>query len=156
MVYSLARHECTYARHCKENAQIYMSYIAPETPTMSSVIADCLDLAPPNILGKSTPMKRGLPWITGWPRQRDLTRSTWSEIKSMPGLLMGLVFPTNTNDECLCLWFRWGRTWRKVKISEKLSKITFSSGNCVRNCAVALDYCGKNGCDWKLYLSLLR
>src|SRR6218665_1245156 len=46
-----------------------------------------------------------------------------------------------------------------VKISEnclKLSKITFSSRNCVRNCAVALDYFGKNGCDWKLDLSLLR
>jgi len=35
-----------------------------------------------------------------------------------------------------------------VKISEKLSKITFSRRNCVRDCAVALDYFGKNGCDW--------
>src|SRR6218665_845992 len=43
----VARHECTYVRHCKENAPIYMYYVAPETPMMSSVIADCLDLAPP-------------------------------------------------------------------------------------------------------------
>src|SRR6218665_1454111 len=50
------RHECTYVRHCKENAPIYMYYVAPETPMMSSVIADCPDLAPPNILDKSTPM----------------------------------------------------------------------------------------------------
>ena len=33
-----------------------MYYVAPETPVMSSVIADCPDLAPPNILDKSTPM----------------------------------------------------------------------------------------------------
>ena len=33
-----------------------MYYVAPETPMMSSVIADCPDLAPPNILDKSTPM----------------------------------------------------------------------------------------------------
>src|SRR6218665_469848 len=52
----VARHECTYVRHCKENAPIYMYYEAPETPMMSSVIADCPDLAPPNILDKSTPM----------------------------------------------------------------------------------------------------
>src|SRR6218665_2155800 len=53
----VARHECTYVRHCKENAPIYRYYVAPETPMMSSVIADCPDLAPPpNILDKSTPM----------------------------------------------------------------------------------------------------
>src|SRR6218665_887046 len=52
----VARHECTYVRHCKENAPIYMYYVAPETPMMSSVIADYPDLAPPNILDKSTPM----------------------------------------------------------------------------------------------------
>src|SRR6218665_3979251 len=53
----VARHECTYVQHCKENAPIYMYYVAPETPMMSSVIADCPDLAPPpNILDKSTPM----------------------------------------------------------------------------------------------------
>ena len=40
-----ARHECTYVWHCKENAPIYMYYVAPETPMMSSVIADCPDLA---------------------------------------------------------------------------------------------------------------
>src|SRR6218665_157541 len=45
-----------YVRHCKENTPIYMYYVAPETPMMSSVIADCPDLAPPNILDKSTPM----------------------------------------------------------------------------------------------------
>src|SRR6218665_1605602 len=45
----VARHECTYVRHCKENAPIYMYYVAPETPMISSVIADCLDLAPPPI-----------------------------------------------------------------------------------------------------------
>ena len=43
----VARHECTYIRHCKENAPIYMYYVAPETSMMSSVIADCPDLAPP-------------------------------------------------------------------------------------------------------------
>src|SRR6218665_3642318 len=54
-----ARHECTHVRHCKENAPIYMYYVAPETPMMSSVIADCPDLVPPpNILDKSTPMHR--------------------------------------------------------------------------------------------------
>src|SRR6218665_229685 len=52
----VARHECTHVRHCKENAPIYKYYVAPETPMMSSVIADCPDLAPPNILDKSTPM----------------------------------------------------------------------------------------------------
>src|SRR6218665_828108 len=52
----VARHECTYVRHCKENAPIYMYYVASETPMMSSVIADCPDLAPPNILDKSMPM----------------------------------------------------------------------------------------------------
>src|SRR6218665_2612545 len=55
----VARHECTrmyYVRRCKENTPIYMYYVAPETPMMSSVIADCPDLAPPNILDKSTPM----------------------------------------------------------------------------------------------------
>ena len=34
-----------------------MYYVAPETPMMSSVIADCPDLAPPNILDKSTPVR---------------------------------------------------------------------------------------------------
>src|SRR6218665_729519 len=33
-------------------------YVAPETPMMSSVIADCPYLAPPNILDKSTPVLR--------------------------------------------------------------------------------------------------
>src|SRR6218665_3230780 len=61
---TVARHECTYVWHCKENAPIYMYYVAPETPMMSSVIADCPDLAPPNILDKSTPMTLNLflPW----------------------------------------------------------------------------------------------
>src|SRR6218665_948875 len=54
----VARYECTYVQHCKENAPIYMYYVAPETPMMSSVIADCPDLAPPNIWDKSTPMHR--------------------------------------------------------------------------------------------------
>ena len=40
----VARHECTYVRHCKENAPFYMYYVAPETPMMSSVIADYPDL----------------------------------------------------------------------------------------------------------------
>src|SRR6218665_2980872 len=48
----VARHECTYVRYCKENAPIYMYYIAPETPMMSSVIADCPDLAPPQYFGQ--------------------------------------------------------------------------------------------------------
>ena len=37
----------TYVRHCKENAPIYMYYVAPETPMMSSVIVDCPDLVLP-------------------------------------------------------------------------------------------------------------
>ena len=54
----VARHECTYVglRHCKESAPIYMYYVAPETPMMSSVVADCPDLALPNILNKCAPM----------------------------------------------------------------------------------------------------
>src|SRR6218665_49502 len=48
----VARHECTYVRHCKGNAPIYMYYVAPETPMMSSVIADCTDLAPPQYFGQ--------------------------------------------------------------------------------------------------------
>ena len=40
-----------------------MYYVAPETPMMSSVVADCQDLAPPNILDKSTPMDK---WIDKW------------------------------------------------------------------------------------------
>src|SRR6218665_1160749 len=48
----VARHECTYVRHCKENTPIYMYYVAPETPMMSSVIADCPDLAPPQYFGQ--------------------------------------------------------------------------------------------------------
>src|SRR6218665_2496562 len=54
----VARHECTYmyVRYCKVNAPIYMYYVAPETPMMSSFIADCPDLVPPNILDKSTPV----------------------------------------------------------------------------------------------------
>src|SRR6218665_1872789 len=48
----VARYECTYVRHCKENAPIYMYYVAPETPMMSSVIADCPDLAPPQYFGQ--------------------------------------------------------------------------------------------------------
>ena len=31
----IARHESTHVRHCKENAPIYMYYVAPETPMMS-------------------------------------------------------------------------------------------------------------------------
>ena len=54
----VARQEWTYVRHCEENAPIYMYYEAPETPMMSSVIVDCPDLAPPNILDKSTPMEK--------------------------------------------------------------------------------------------------
>jgi len=41
-----------YVRHYKENAPIYMYYVAPETPMMSSVIADCPDLAPPQYFGQ--------------------------------------------------------------------------------------------------------
>ena len=55
----VARHECTYVRHYKENAPIYMYYVLRSTGNaymMSSVIADCPDLAPPNILDKSMPM----------------------------------------------------------------------------------------------------
>src|SRR6218665_2150371 len=48
----VARHECTHVRHCKENAPIYMYDVAPETPMMSSVIADCPDLAPPQYFGQ--------------------------------------------------------------------------------------------------------
>ena len=48
----VARHECTYVQHCKENAPIYMYYVALETPMMSSVIADCPDLAPPQYFGQ--------------------------------------------------------------------------------------------------------
>src|SRR6218665_1038470 len=48
----VARHECTHVRHCKENAPIYMYYVAPETPMMSSVIADCPDLVPPQYFGQ--------------------------------------------------------------------------------------------------------
>jgi len=33
-----------------------MYHVAPETPVMSSVIADCPDLVPPNILHNSTPV----------------------------------------------------------------------------------------------------
>src|SRR6218665_3986404 len=61
----IARHECTHVRHCKENAPIYMYYVAPETPMMSSVIADCLALVPPpNIMDKSTPMEKPLTFIS--------------------------------------------------------------------------------------------
>ena len=48
----VARHECTYVRHCKENTPIYMYYVALETPMMSSIIADCPDLAPPQYFGQ--------------------------------------------------------------------------------------------------------
>jgi len=48
----VARHECTHVRHCKVNAPIHMYYVAPETPMMSSVIADCPDLAPPKYFGQ--------------------------------------------------------------------------------------------------------
>jgi len=42
-----------------------MYYVAPETPMMSSVIADCLDLVPPpNIMDKSTPMEKPLTFIS--------------------------------------------------------------------------------------------
>ena len=40
----------------KKTHQFIFVYVAPETPMMSSVIADCPELAPPNILDKSTPM----------------------------------------------------------------------------------------------------
>src|SRR6218665_2360838 len=36
-----------YVRNCKENAPIYMYYVASETPMTSSVIVNCPDLAPP-------------------------------------------------------------------------------------------------------------
>src|SRR6218665_811128 len=36
-----------YVRNCKENAPIYMYYVASETPITSSVIVNCPDLAPP-------------------------------------------------------------------------------------------------------------
>src|SRR6218665_3670345 len=52
----------TYVRHCKEHAPIYMYYVAPEMPKMSSVIADCPDLVPPNILDKSTPVSPTEPY----------------------------------------------------------------------------------------------
>src|SRR6218665_1122791 len=42
----------TYVRHSKENAPIYMYYVAPETPMMSSVIAYCPDLVPPQYFGQ--------------------------------------------------------------------------------------------------------
>ena len=48
----VARHECTYVRHFKENAPIYMCYVALETPMMSSVIDDCPDIAPPQYFGQ--------------------------------------------------------------------------------------------------------
>src|SRR6218665_4213780 len=50
---------------CKENAPIYMYYVAPETPMMSSVIADCPEIAPPNILDKSTPMIGSIVFLQG-------------------------------------------------------------------------------------------
>jgi len=37
-----------------------MYYVAPETPMMSSLIADCPDLVSPNILDKSTPVQMAL------------------------------------------------------------------------------------------------
>ena len=40
----------------KKMHQCIMYDVAPETPMMSSVIADCPDLVPPNILNKSTPV----------------------------------------------------------------------------------------------------
>src|SRR6218665_531340 len=49
------RHECTYVRHCKENAPIYMYYVLRSTGNaymMTSVIADCPDLAPPQYFGQ--------------------------------------------------------------------------------------------------------
>src|SRR6218665_1448416 len=42
----------TYVRHCKEHAPIYMCFVAPETRMMSSVIADCPDLVPPQYFGQ--------------------------------------------------------------------------------------------------------
>src|SRR6218665_4161021 len=63
----VARHECTHVRHCKVNAPIYMYYVAPETPMMSSVIADCPDLAPPQIFWKSLRL-----WPTMCGRRRRL------------------------------------------------------------------------------------
>ena len=38
--------------HYKENAPIYMFYVAPNMPMMSSVIADCPALAPPQYFGQ--------------------------------------------------------------------------------------------------------
>src|SRR6218665_3306902 len=58
----VARHECTYVRHCKENTPIYMYYVALETPMMSSIIADCPDLAPPpQYFGQVYAYAQGLP-----------------------------------------------------------------------------------------------
>ena len=57
---SVARHECMYGTVKKTHQFICRAYhLAPETPMnamMSSVIADCPDLVPPNILDKSTPV----------------------------------------------------------------------------------------------------
>lgn len=39
----------------KKNASIYMYYVAPEAPIMSSVIAECPDLTP-QYFEKSTPI----------------------------------------------------------------------------------------------------
>src|SRR6218665_3374494 len=69
----VARHECTYVRHCKENAPIHVYYVAPETPMVSSVIADYPDLAPPNILDKSTPMIQRL---CTWNQKEGKTKET--------------------------------------------------------------------------------
>ena len=62
----VARHECMYmyARHCKENAPIYMYYVAPETPMMSSVIADCPALAPLQYFGQVYAYACGTPLST--------------------------------------------------------------------------------------------
>jgi len=58
-------------RHCKENAPIYMYYVAPETPMISSVIADCPDLAPLQYFGQVYAYARtfffGLPSLSPQP-----------------------------------------------------------------------------------------
>ena len=49
----VARHERSLRMYgTVKNAPIYMYYVAPETPMMSSVIADCPDLAAPQYFGQ--------------------------------------------------------------------------------------------------------
>src|SRR6218665_215598 len=56
-----------------KNAPINMYYVAPETPIMSSVIADCPHLVPPpNILDKSTTMHETIGGLNSLPEGREL------------------------------------------------------------------------------------